>query len=427
MDAAEGRKPGGWIPSDAVGLEERESAEGVTAIPLDPSLLERLYDLLNSVDLGSQALDSALGRLQHRHGDAVYTELIYLLSHLRFDADEAKAHWERIQAHQQHMGARQGTPVDPRVALVSYFVEVNRKLRNPKIIEMKLFERTRESAYRDELTGLYNLRLFREYLAQEVHRSHRYGTPVSLVMVDVDYFKAYNDRNGHESGNEVLATVARLLSSAARKSDIAARYGGEEFALILPSTPKDTAHRVAERAREVIEDHCFPAEEALPGGRLTISAGIATFPADASDAAELVRNADRAMYTAKEEGRNRVRLYARSRRSYNRVTVRLDGSFRELSQASRPLSAVNLSEAGMLFLSDHPVKAGDLTQIELTLPECGRQLSVPARVVHADAVAGGFRVAVRFTHDDPETRGVLVAHLRSAAAREDSVESIEEP
>ncbi|MEE9293327.1 MAG: GGDEF domain-containing protein, partial [Acidobacteriota bacterium] len=247
--------------SREAGIESRPSA-------WNPELAERLYNLLYVDNTGPRNLDAALRRLEQQHGDAVYAELIHLLSHLRFAPKDARGHWETILEHRDQMGRRLGKEVDLRVALLSYFVEVNRQLHNPKIIELKLFEQAQASIYRDELTGLYNFRYFREYLVREIQRGERHMPPLSLVMVDIDNFKQYNDRNGHEAGNEALATIAGLLKEAIRKTDVSARYGGEEFVLVLPSTPKTDAHQVAERARENIESRPFPHEESQPDGRL---------------------------------------------------------------------------------------------------------------------------------------------------------------
>ena len=311
--------------------------------------------------------------MEREYGDSVYSELIYLLSHLRFEAAEARQYWGEIVAHRDSMEKRLGKPLDLRVALVSYFVEVNRKLKNPKIIELKLFEQTQASVYRDELTGLSNFRFFRECLAREIQRGERDNSPLSLVMVDIDNFKAYNDQNGHEAGNQALVSIARLLSDSLRKIDVTARYGGEEFALILPSTSKTGAGQVAERARERIEKHAFPGEETQPAGRLTVSMGVATCPADAREAGSLVRCADGALYVAKSHGRNQIQLYGENRRSYRRISAALNGKFCLLAAEYHPLSTVNVSEGGILFLVDRKLALGTLIDISLMLPDSGRE------------------------------------------------------
>jgi diguanylate cyclase (GGDEF)-like protein len=375
-------------------------------------LIETLHRILYASGPGNPPLDRELPKLERRHGGAVYSELIHILSHLRFDPDEARHHWERIKDHRASMAKRLGEPVDLRVALVSYFVEVNQKLKNPKIIELKLFEQTQASAYRDELTGLCNYRYFREYLEREVDRSTRFNAPLSLVMLDIDHFKFYNDRNGHEAGNRALTAIAALLTRSLRRIDVAARYGGEEFALILPSTSKTGAHMVAERARLLAEQESFPGETAQPGGRLTVSLGVATLPADASGVDDLVQHADAALYLAKEQGRNRVHIYGENRRSFGRVDATLQGRFSTVSPDLRPLDLVNLSEGGMLFMTADRLPVGALLDFALVLPGDEREIRASGRIVRVEPREGRFETAIRLIDIEPADRVRLTLFIR---------------
>lgn len=166
-------------------------------------------------------------------------------------------------------------------------------------------------AYRDGLTGLYNHRSFQERLREEVARSVRYRQPCSMVFMDIDQFKKFNDLHGHPAGDEVLKAIGRLLLGQldaevnARESDVAARYGGEELVMILPETPRDGASIKAERLRSATERLTFGGLE----GVVTMSFGVAECPADASTADELILCADQALYRAKHTGRNRVVTY----------------------------------------------------------------------------------------------------------------------
>ncbi len=190
-------------------------------------------------------------------------------------------------------------------------LEMNREL------EAKIHERTHELAeantrlaqlaVTDGLTGLYNHRHLHERLSLEVERSQRSGLPLSLLMLDVDHFKQFNDTFGHPAGDEVLRQLARVLNDTRRANDVVARYGGEEFAVILVDTAKFTAAKVAERVRERIAAHDF-SDAAQRAGTISVSIGVATFPDDGSDAEALVRAADAALYAAKRAGRNRVVL-----------------------------------------------------------------------------------------------------------------------
>lgn len=172
-----------------------------------------------------------------------------------------------------------------------------------------LYERTRQMAITDPLTGLHNFGYFRDRLKEERVRAERYQRLLSLVIFDLDHFKRYNDRNGHPAGNDVLRRVSAILKEECRETDLVARYGGEEMVLLMPETSRRTAREVAERIRSRIAAESFAHAESQPGGQVTVSAGVATFPVDASDEDQLVQNADKSLYEAKNQGRNRVVTY----------------------------------------------------------------------------------------------------------------------
>jgi len=173
----------------------------------------------------------------------------------------------------------------------------------------RLFEEISQLAITDELTGLYNIRHLKRVLGEEVKRSLRYGRAFSFIMLDIDYFKVYNDQHGHLRGDEVLRILAGLLQQNVREVDTVFRYGGEEFSIIIPEVAKREALNIAERIRRVVQDYVFPFEEFQPAGNLTVSMGISGFPEDADSAEELIDRADRALYRAKLTGRNRICLY----------------------------------------------------------------------------------------------------------------------
>ena len=159
----------------------------------------------------------------------------------------------------------------------------------------------------DSMTGLFNLRQLWLILDRELERARRYNHFCSLAMIDIDNFKDYNDQHGHLQGDEILKQAAEIFREQIRNSDIAARYGGEEFVVVMPETGKELALLVGEKLCRAFAEFPFPLRETQPGGRLTISIGIATFPQDASGARELIDMADRALYLAKWAGKNRVK------------------------------------------------------------------------------------------------------------------------
>jgi diguanylate cyclase (GGDEF)-like protein len=166
--------------------------------------------------------------------------------------------------------------------------------------------RNHHRAITDPLTHLYNFGFFRERLEIEVDRARHTGDMISLVMFDIDHFKHFNDTNGHQEGNGVLVTAAEMLKAAGRRGDILARYGGEEFVALLYGATREEAMKFAEGVRETVEQHAFPGGDTQPGGRVTLSGGVATFPVDAGSDEALIKAADMNLYEAKEGGRNRV-------------------------------------------------------------------------------------------------------------------------
>jgi two-component system cell cycle response regulator len=160
----------------------------------------------------------------------------------------------------------------------------------------------------DRMTRLYIHHYFQERLQEEIKRSERYSTPLSLIMADIDHFKMVNDRYGHQQGDTVLKALGSIFRENLRKTDIAARYGGEEFAFILPETKLSCATDVASRLRKRVENHEFPGQEAPL--RITISLGVAEYDINRDlDASRFIKRADRALYRAKRSGRNRVGIF----------------------------------------------------------------------------------------------------------------------
>jgi len=164
----------------------------------------------------------------------------------------------------------------------------------------------RDQASRDGLTGLYNHRYFQEAFQNEIARSDRHNHPCSLIFMDVDFFKQYNDTHGHMAGDRLLHTLGKILTERLRSCAVVARYGGEEFVMLLPETPKEGALVVAEKLRRRIEDHPFAGRDTQPDGKVTVSLGVVTFPQDGSTRGTLMQRADQALYRAKQDGRNRV-------------------------------------------------------------------------------------------------------------------------
>jgi diguanylate cyclase (GGDEF)-like protein len=179
--------------------------------------------------------------------------------------------------------------------------ELDQKNRELEVANKRL----RKLSITDGLTELFNHRHVHELLRDEFERSRRSGEPLGVAMIDLDKFKNVNDTYGHPTGDVILYETARILNETAREIDMVGRYGGEEFIAILPNTTEEEAGRFAERVRAAVESHVYRDE--ANEIRMTCSSGVASFPMDDVDSPEaLLKEADEALYVAKETGRNRV-------------------------------------------------------------------------------------------------------------------------
>lgn len=176
-------------------------------------------------------------------------------------------------------------------------------------IEREHIDNLKSLANEDGLTGVYNHRYFHETLTNEIDKAKNENSKVSMIFIDIDYFKQYNDLYGHQEGDKVLRKIGHMLKEATRDSDIVARYGGEEFSIILPNTDENKATDVAEHIRSKIESTYFEGQENQPNGNLTVSIGISVFPDKVKSDVELVKSADDALYRAKFFNKNRVESY----------------------------------------------------------------------------------------------------------------------
>jgi diguanylate cyclase (GGDEF)-like protein len=181
-------------------------------------------------------------------------------------------------------------------------------LSSVAIVSTVVLSKERMLAKTDGLTGLLNktnvYRRLRDLISEDVPSG-----PLSVFLLDIDHFKQYNDTHGHLPGDDLLKRMGALLRENSRENEVVGRYGGEEFLVVMPATPKDLALRVAERIRNLVAGTRFEHAAEQPGGRVTISGGVATWPGDGEDVDSLLRSADAALYQAKRGGRNRVLAY----------------------------------------------------------------------------------------------------------------------
>lgn len=178
---------------------------------------------------------------------------------------------------------------------------------------VKEYKKVEKLSYTDGMTDLHNYRYFSNRLEEEIIRAKRYGRPLSLIILDIDYFKNYNDNLGHQRGDLALKELSEILRKSVRKIDVVSRYGGEEFCVIMPEVKSSGCKKFMERLKQKVEDHYFKGAEVQPKGKITISLGGATFPQDATSMDELIYKADFSLYEAKSRGRNRSVVYGELR------------------------------------------------------------------------------------------------------------------
>jgi diguanylate cyclase (GGDEF)-like protein len=329
-------------------------------------LKDQLVEVLAEDASNADRLLARLDQISLETGIEAYSALLLILTQLAFSEEEAREHWEAILGHRHELSLKLGRDVGLRVALVDHFMNVNRRLVHPTLIDLELFDSVRRSAGRDTLTGLADQRSFHGAVQTELRRARRYGQPVAVVLFDVDDFNEANQALGKLVCDRLLRETAMLLGNKIRDIDIASRPGEDELALVLPETDRNGALLVAERFRREIEQY-FNRREAggAPVG-LTVSAGIACYPDDATTSEDLLAHAAQALYRAKVAGKNTVQLYHPERRRYLRFDLAPE-RFEVEVLAPRPAGgpALNLSRSGVMFTCPEPLAVGEEIEIRV--------------------------------------------------------------
>ncbi len=343
-------------------------------------------------------------------GEQSYAEALYMLTRMRFEPEEARCFWNEIVRHHKGLNQALGRDVGLRVAVCDYFMNLHPKMRAPVIVEVQVLLQKEKGALIDELTGLYNRRYFNDAVSREVERFKRFGQRFSLIMLDVDHFKRFNDSYGHLAGDLALKCVATVLRETARTFDHVVRYGGEEFALILPHTDGDQALAAAERLRCAVAGKPVPVEGNAGGVPLTVSLGAATFPEDAINGRDLVNRADEALYEAKRT-RNASCGFSEKNRRFPRAPLNLVVLCAGEGGVTAHVTAINVSFGGMLCISPTPVLPGNRVDVSLDAEGSGKRgFSVSGRVVRLERESeeGDYEIALAFELASQDERRALV-------------------
>ncbi len=307
-----------------------------------------------------------LGKIINKEGSQAIQIILHVLTNLNLDLPRAKESWDEILVHRQKLSTDVGRNIDLRTAICDYFY-ASRSLSNPKVVEINVFEKAIQASRYDRLTNLFNRKSLDDELIREMSSAKRHSQDLSLLFFDLDDFKVINDTYGHQAGDLVLKSVANIIIKEKRTEDIAARYGGEELILILPKTDKKIAMIVGERIRLAVEEMKIDFE----GKKISVttSGGLASFPINAEEIAELISCADQALYTAKSIGKNNITPYSPDKRRYLRLSFIRDISVSKLGFEDNRMiqtQTMNISVGGILFMNSYKLELG--TRIQLSVP-----------------------------------------------------------
>ena len=352
-----------------------------------------LMELLDEDPANSERILSRLEGIRQESGVSAHSALLLILMDLAFEEEEAKRHWKEILDHRGKLSAGLGRDVGLRVAVFDYFVNVNRRLSSPKIIDLEMYEREAADSISDAETGLANLRYFRLALQNELRRSRRYGLGFSVATIALDDAEELAVRRGRILFDIVAREIAILIRNRIRDIDLAARLSRSSFAVLFPETDRAGAYVVVDRIRHEIARHF--GEKFVDGQPLglTVSAGLAKHPEDGATADDMLARSEEALFHAKSRGRGSVDAYFRERRNYLRFDLQRRGlTLRVLHEGSEPgaLSEPrgNISLSGILFESPEPVPVGSAVELIFHEADESAPPSVRGRVVRLEEIPG---------------------------------------
>ena len=356
-----------------------------------------------------------LNQIIEKEGKKAYPVIFHVLTNLVIETKEAKEFWAEIITHYEKLISILGREVSLRTVFCDYFCSIHRSLKNPKVVEIQLFEKTVKASRFDNLTGLYNRQAFDETLESEINRAKRHENELSILFLDLDDFKEVNDSFGHQTGDEVLKQVAKIVLNEKRSEDLAARYGGEEIVVIMPETGKIDSLVLGERIRQRVEEMRIDFNGNTV--RLTISGGLASFPGNATDAKSLLKCADNALYTAKGSGKNNISFFSQDKRRYMRIEIDHEVKVRELGfddTQTQTGKGKNICFGGILFENKYALPIG--TKIQLQIPHNhSKPLFIIGTVVRVEAFGSeqyDIGVAISFAEMDKNIKNEISRWLQ---------------
>lgn len=355
---------------------------------LHDQLHKHLIEILTQTDDTHVVID-LFQNMVDKQGTHVYSQILNTLTSLELNEQDAKKHWEQIVRNWQDLSEQLGRKIGLQTAVCDYFTSIHNTLKSPKIIDIRLYEKTVLNTYVDNLTGLYNRRYADEILNLEVAYAKRHNLDLSLLFFDIDNFKDVNDTFGHDAGDLFLHRVADIINKTKRVEDIACRFGGEEMLLILRETDGISALIIGQRILKKVADLKLEYQDQTIS--TTISAGLASYPLHGETSRELLISADAALYQAKGAGKNAITCSSIDKRRSLRVDLSVPIMMKEFSftdENKMQVNANNISLGGFSFQTNSQLQLGMKIQVELLMPE-QKPLQLIANIVRIDEISQG--------------------------------------
>ncbi len=328
-----------------------------------------------------------IDKLVKKNGDVVYREVLQILVNIDFAPDQAKINWLKIIEHWDNISNLLDRKISLMTTISDYFSGSENTLNNFKFVGIKDFEKIVRESTHDELTGLYNRTYLNEVLNQHFSLAKRHRTELSILFLDLYDFKEINDTLGHNSGDIILKSVAQIIDTEMRNSDIKSRFGGDEFVVLMPNTDKINALLLADRLRKKIKEAKITIDDETH--QVTVSGGVAGFPADSDKAQNLLDLADSALYRAKGAGKNSISLFKEDKRRFLRIKFTRSIKVKQLGFShTRTQDGISkdIAIGGILFENKEPLDIGTRVQVSIPIDDSDTPLLLIGTIVRVEAL-----------------------------------------